>query len=155
MPLRRVYHDSTDVDSVESRFSDMSMGMHGGGYDSHNGSPFKSGGMAHLHGPYPSGSRPMSYERDSWMPSCAYTSGGYPYPGEYGYASKYSSTGSDTVSVVSGDGRYRDLAYNGFQVPFEQPAPPPPRQPSATAAGAATGPNAMEKPTCRWELFTI
>ncbi len=141
--FRRVYHDSTDVESVESRFSDMSMGLHGGGYDSHSGSPFKSYGMAPQHAPYPMGSRAMSYERDSWMPAS-----GHSYGWEYGYGSKYSSTGSDTFSVVSGDGRHREISYNGYQPPLEQLPPPAPRQPSAPVA-ALSSKQTMPQPMSR------
>lgn len=112
------------MESVESRFSDMSLGTHGG-YDSTNGSPFKGNGFPMHSTPYLPG--PKGYERSIWLPH-------QPAPGmhdEYaGFGGKHSSSGSDTFSVGSGD--MRSPSY----LAYRQPPPPPPRQPNVSGAPA-------------------
>ena len=73
--LRRFVHDTMDVESVESRFSDMSLSPFGGhGNYAHSdgqlsGSPYKGGSHSMLHSPY---STAGSKSADSWHAQRAY-----------------------------------------------------------------------------------
>ncbi|BDA40616.1 hypothetical protein COCOBI_01-2690 [Coccomyxa sp. Obi] len=130
--------DRTDVESIESRFSDMSMGPHGG-YDSLNGSPFKGNGFLPSLGPYQPGSGGlMGSERNIWLPQ-------QPVQGfqeEYtGYDWKHSSSSSDTFSVGS-----VDMHGSGYPV-YRQPPPPPPRQPYTSDAAGRTAQDWSPRPS--------
>lgn len=124
--LSRGSLDRTDVESVESRFSDMSMGPHGG-YDSLNGSPFKGNGFLPSLAPHQSGSGAlMGSERNIWLPQQPVQ--GF-QEGYTGYDWKHSSSSSDTLSVGS-----MEMHVFGHPV-YRQPPPPPPRQPHVSNAG--------------------
>lgn len=118
--------DSTDVESVESRFSDMSLGP---GYDSTNGSPFKGNGFPSqpmLHSPGPMGLG--GSERSIWLPQ--QPKGGFhdDYAGQGWRHSPSSSFGS----MGSGDTRASGYAA------YRQPPPPPRNPPSMIAAAGQT-----------------
>ena len=65
-------HDATDVESVESRFSDMSLSPFGGygnyAYSdgAHSGSPHKGNGHSMLHSPHGMAGERGADLKDSW-----------------------------------------------------------------------------------------